>query len=130
MRRLVWIAAALLIMVGIMGYALFSMRHIKQVNQQRHEREAGNDIAVQIIATTETTSIWDRLRPTETTGDGTGTSDASGTADPDTSMPPDSTDTTESPESADPMQPAESNGFAEPDVPTEQTTLMTVIVYQ
>ncbi|MBR2086419.1 MAG: hypothetical protein IJ906_04685 [Oscillospiraceae bacterium] len=66
MRRLVWIGAALLIMVGIFGYAMFTMRNIEQVNQRRREKDAGKDIVAQIVATTETTNIWEMLRSTET----------------------------------------------------------------
>ena len=70
MRRIVWIGAALLIMVGIFGYAMFTMRGIEQVNQERREKNAGQEIVNDMIAaTTATTSVWDRLRTTETTVD-------------------------------------------------------------
>lgn len=86
MKRIVWIAAALLVMIGIMSYGMYTMRHISQVNQQRREQEAAKDYAAKIVLTTETTDIWDKLRPTETeSGEGeseTATTEKSGVMRP------------------------------------------------
>ena len=65
MKRIVWIAAALLIMIGIMGYGLYVMRNISEVNRERREKEAAKHDASQIVMTTEATNIYDKLRPTE-----------------------------------------------------------------
>ncbi len=66
MKRVVWVAVTLLIMIGILGYGLHTLNRIEEVNQQRREKEAGNDFVAKITMTTASTSIWDRLRETET----------------------------------------------------------------
>lgn len=67
MKRIVFFGVAILIMVIIMGWVLHSMMHIDEINQERREKDKGEALASQIIATTATTSIWDALRPAETT---------------------------------------------------------------
>ncbi len=66
MKRVVWVAVTLLIMIGILGYGLHTLDRIDEVNRQRREKEAGNDFVAKIAMTTASTSIWDRLRETET----------------------------------------------------------------
>lgn len=66
MKRVVWVAVTILIMIGILGYGLHTLGRIEEVNQQRREKEAGSDFVAKIAMTTATTSIWDRLRETET----------------------------------------------------------------
>ena len=123
MRRLVWIGAALLIMVGIFGYAMFTMRNIEQVNQQRREKDAGNDVVAQIVATTETTNIWDMLRPTETE---TGETEAVGdTENPDSmkrAVNPDETETTEEEFSET------DTVFEESEAPSEETEPLSIVI--
>ena len=60
MKRVVWVAVTLLIMIGILGYGLHTLNRIEEVNQQRREKEAGNDFVAKITMTTASTSIWDR----------------------------------------------------------------------
>ncbi len=66
MKRVVWIAVTILIMIGIMGYALHTMKNISKVNQERREKEAAKQEVSQIVIVPETTNIYDKLRPTET----------------------------------------------------------------
>ena len=77
MKRLVWISVAMLICIAILGYGLYTMRHIEEINQRRRQQDAGSEIAMHIASTIATTDIWDRLRQTETsvtteTGDAAG----------------------------------------------------------
>lgn len=128
MRRIVWISVALLIMVGIMGYALFTMRNIEKVNKRRHDEDAGKDAAIVIAATTATTSIWDALRATETTtATGSETSaDApaeptqDGEESPDTA-PADGTDVPED-------QTEAVSAFEEPVQRSEETTAIKIVL--
>ena len=64
MKRIVWVGVTILIMICIMGFGLHTLNHIDDVNQARREKERGEDIAYQIVMTTATTSIWERLRAT------------------------------------------------------------------
>ena len=64
MKRIVWIAAAILVMICILGYGLHTLNKIDEVNKKRREKQAGEVLASQIIMTTATESIWDRLRAT------------------------------------------------------------------
>ena len=66
MKRVVWVAVTILIMIGILGYGLHTLNRIEEVNQQRREKDAGEDFVAKITMTTASTSIWDRLRETET----------------------------------------------------------------
>ncbi|MBR4320192.1 MAG: hypothetical protein IKP69_09145 [Oscillospiraceae bacterium] len=68
MKRIVFFGAAILVMVIIIAWVLHSMTHIDEINQERREKEKGAALASQMVITTETTSIWDVLRSTETTG--------------------------------------------------------------
>ena len=73
MKRIVWGAVAILICVLILGYGLYTLRRISEVNRRRRETEAGKAVASQIVMTTATTSVWDYLRSQEettATGDG------------------------------------------------------------
>ena len=127
MRRIVWIGAALLIMVGIFGYAMFTMRGIEQVNQERREKNAGQEIVNDMIAaTTATTSVWDRLRTTETTVV-TGETEAEPveTDDPNGMQEAQILNPTEE---QDPGIPVEENVFSEAVIPTEEPTVMTIII--
>ena len=65
MKRIVFVAVGILIMLVIMGWMLHSMAHIDEINQRRREKDAGEALASQIITTAATTSIWDSLRQTE-----------------------------------------------------------------
>ena len=67
MKRIVWAAVAILICMAILGYGLYTLRHISEVNQRRRESDAGKIEASQIVMTTATTSVWDYLRAQETT---------------------------------------------------------------
>ncbi len=136
MRRLVWISVALLIMVGIMGYALFTMRNIENVNKRRHEQNAGTDLAAKIVATTETTSIWDKLRATETT---TGVTDnavspvesdatQTGTVDPEASMSADGSEIPAEPVSGDVAVPVNTTSTTTTAVVQTQLPVLTIIV--
>lgn len=62
MRRIVWVAVTILIMIGILGYGLHTMKRIDRVNQERREKEAGERFASQIAVVTETQTIWGQLR--------------------------------------------------------------------
>jgi len=66
MKRIVFAAGGILIMLIIIGITLHSMANINEINQKRREKEKGEAQASQIITTVATTSIWDSLRPTET----------------------------------------------------------------
>ena len=130
MKRLVWISVAMLVMVGILGYGLYTMRHIEEVNQRRREQNAGSEAAFRIVATTATTSIWDKLRETETTVDA---AVESGEADPNENpeetldSPSENVEMTD--ENGELIETTESDSFEETEALTEPTTLITVIVY-
>lgn len=62
MIRIVAIAAAFLIMFGIIGLAIYSINSISKTNKEHEEREEGKLIAATIIQTTATTSVWDYIR--------------------------------------------------------------------
>lgn len=66
MKRIVFVAVGILIMLVIMGFTLHSMRNIDEINQKRREQDKGEAIASRMVVTTATTSIWDSLRATET----------------------------------------------------------------
>lgn len=65
MKRIVWVAATILIMICIMGYGIFSMKQIEKVNQERREKESAKQAVSQIVLVTETTNVYDRYRSTE-----------------------------------------------------------------
>ncbi len=73
MKRIVWIAATILIMICILGYGLHTLNKIDEVNKKRREKQAGKALASQIVMTTATESIWDRLRATTEVSTETGT---------------------------------------------------------
>lgn len=62
MKRMIWIAVALLVMIIIMGIGLHTLNHITEVNKERREKDKGEAIVAKILETTATTSIWDKLR--------------------------------------------------------------------
>lgn len=64
MKRIVWIAAAILVMICILGYGLHTLNRIDEVNKKRREKQAGQALASQIVIATATESIWDKLRAT------------------------------------------------------------------
>lgn len=64
MKRIVWAAVAMLVMVIILGIGLHTLNEIDRKNKEYREKEAGQAFASQIAIVTETTSIWDRLRAT------------------------------------------------------------------
>ena len=68
MKRIVFAAVGILVMLLIIGWMLHSITHIDEINQKRREKDKGEALASQIIMTTATTSIWDSLRQTETSG--------------------------------------------------------------
>ena len=123
MRRLVWIGAALLIMVAIFGYAMFTMRNIEAVNQRRREKDAGNDVVAQIVATTATTNIWDMLRPTET--ETVSTESVGDTDDPNRMHEAINPNATESPEE----EFSETDiVFEESEAPSEKTAPLSIVI--
>lgn len=67
MKRMVFAAIGIFVMLVIIAWSLHSMAHINEINQKRREKKEGEAIASQLITTTATTSIWDVLRETETT---------------------------------------------------------------
>ena len=66
MKRIVFAAVGILIMLVIMFFSIYTINHIDEINQRRRDKKAGEELASQLITTTATTSIWDALRPTET----------------------------------------------------------------
>lgn len=79
MKRIIWVAVTILIMLGIMGYGLHTLNHIEEVNQKRREKEAGEKFAATMMMTTATTSIWDKMRAAQaTTSTSTGVPAAEG----------------------------------------------------
>lgn len=73
MKRIVWIAVTVLIMLAILGFGLHTLNNIDEVNKRRREKEAGQNMAPLIAMTTATTSIWDKLRETTETATETDT---------------------------------------------------------
>ena len=66
MKRIVFIAVGILVMLGIIAWMLYSIAHVDEINQQRREKNRGEALASRMITTTATTSVWDALRQTET----------------------------------------------------------------
>ena len=66
MKRIVFVAIGTLIMLLIMGFTIYNINHINEINQKHREQDKGEAIASRMVATTATTSIWDSLRATET----------------------------------------------------------------
>ncbi len=67
MKRIVFATAAILICLIIIGISLHTMNKISDMNHERREQEKGEAIASRLAAsTTVTTSIWDKIRTTET----------------------------------------------------------------
>lgn len=66
MKRIVFVAVGILIMLAIMGFTLHSMSHIDELNQKHRDQQKGEALASRMVTTAVTTSIWDSLRPTET----------------------------------------------------------------
>ncbi len=64
LKRIVAIAAALLVMFGIIGISVYSINHIDEINQKNREKEQGKHFAATIAQTTATTSVWDYLKST------------------------------------------------------------------
>ncbi len=62
MKRMIWVAVAMLIMIGIMGFGLHTLNKITEVNKERREKDKGEAIVARILETTATTSVWDKLR--------------------------------------------------------------------
>lgn len=65
MKRIVWVAVTILIMIAIMGVGLHTLNRIEDANQQRREQKAGEDFASKITVETETTSIWEKVRASQ-----------------------------------------------------------------
>ncbi|MDE6729906.1 MAG: hypothetical protein K2J71_03925 [Oscillospiraceae bacterium] len=65
MKRIVFVAAGILIMLVIMGFTLHSMTRIDELNQKHQEQQKGEALASRLVTTVATTSIWDALRATE-----------------------------------------------------------------
>ena len=66
MKRIVWIGVALLIMVLIMAFGLYTLNGIDRKNKEYRERKEGEAFASQVAVVHQTTSIYDKLRVTET----------------------------------------------------------------
>ncbi|MDE5883603.1 MAG: hypothetical protein K2H29_00745 [Oscillospiraceae bacterium] len=66
MKRIVFVAAGILIMLVIMGFTLHSMTRIDELNQKHREQQKGEALASRLVTTVATTSVWDALRSTET----------------------------------------------------------------
>lgn len=64
LKRIVAIAAAMLVMFGIIGISIYSINHIDEINQKNQEKEQGKNFAATIAQTTATTSVWDYLKST------------------------------------------------------------------
>ena len=104
MKRMVWIAVAILVMIGILGYGLHTLNRIDQVNKERREKEAGEEFAAQISVTTETQSVWDKVRSSQETT--TVVTDANGDAVPVQEAPTETT-AKSSPQMASPAKETE-----------------------
>ncbi|MBR3630729.1 MAG: hypothetical protein IKN55_09740 [Oscillospiraceae bacterium] len=66
MKRIVWVGVALLIMVFILGMGLHTLNDIDRKNREYRERREGEAVASRIAIIPETTTVYDRLRTTET----------------------------------------------------------------
>ena len=61
MRRIMWVGVALLIMVAILGYGLYTLKNISEANKRHREKEAGKQDAIVIVSTEVPTTIWDKI---------------------------------------------------------------------
>ena len=62
MKRIVFAAGGILVMLVIIFFTLHSITHIDEINQKRRDKNKGEEMASRIITTTATTSIWDAIR--------------------------------------------------------------------
>ena len=62
MKRMIWIAVALLVMIAIMGFGLHTLNRITEVNKERREKDKGEAFVAKILETTVATNVWDKLR--------------------------------------------------------------------
>ena len=69
MKRIVWISVALLIMVLIMAFGLHTLNDIDKKNKEYRQRKEGEAFASKVAIVPQTTSIYDKLRVTETSTD-------------------------------------------------------------
>lgn len=117
MKRIVFFGVAILIVVIILAWVLYSMAHIDEINQKYREKEKGAALASQMVITTETTSIWDALRATETTA-------AASENDSDTQQNPENPE--EQPATAPEGEEFEEDSLPEENTPVPQTFTETV----
>ena len=134
MKRTVWFAVTILVMICILGFGLHTLNNIDEVNQRRRDKEAGKVIASQIAVTTANTSIWDKLRETTTVTSDTMPPETDENGDPVT-LPPGETlapDETLAPGETAPAGEETPDSAGElpvvPDAPAqEQTTTVTTV---
>ena len=104
MKRIVFAAIGILIMLVILAFTLHSMSHVDEINQKRRDKERGEAIASKMIdSTTVTTSVWDRIRQTETetvseNPEESGETQESGLSEEETAVFPDEENSTEAPQ--------------------------------
>lgn len=120
MKRIVWIAVAILIMLGIMGYGLHTLNSITEVNKRRHEKEQGEQLASQFAISTTTISIWERLKQTTAPQDNPPQENPGGDA-PTQPSPDDEVSTTPAPQ-----EPGDPEVIADP--PAQTSTVTTGLV--
>ncbi len=64
MKRIVAIAAAILVAMLIIGYTIHSINQIDKINRKNKEKEEAKDFAVIIAQTTAGTEVWDQIHVT------------------------------------------------------------------
>ncbi|MBQ7013683.1 MAG: hypothetical protein IJN11_07210 [Oscillospiraceae bacterium] len=64
MKRMVAIAAAMLVAILIIGYSIHSINRIDKINRKNKEKEEAKDFAVIIAQTTAATEVWDQIQVT------------------------------------------------------------------
>lgn len=116
MKRIVFAAGGILIMLVIIFFTLHSMAHIDEINQKRRDMNKGEAQASRIIMTTATTSIWDALREAAATEEVPPVTDENGEA----------VQETQSPEEENAEFPADTLSEENPPVP--QTYTETVMI--
>lgn len=135
MKRIVWVSVAILIMICILGLGLHSIKQIERTNQERREREAGEQFASQVAIVTETTNIWDRVRSQNETTTAVVSTDANGSEYPAQEMqtdengaPAEITPAQGEPLTTDAAAPADTLTGMQPEPQREQTTVETIII--
>jgi hypothetical protein len=134
MKRIIWIAVALLIMILILGFGLHTLNRISDVNRQRREKDAGEEFAAKVVMTTATTSIWDKVRttteplPTDENGNPIETQETSETENSGAMAPPEGNDPEQESTEAPVIEEGESIPETAPDAVPEQTTTESIVI--